>query len=90
VAGYLIHAGYTVVPINPKADVILGQKVYRSLRDVPFAVDVVDVFRPAAECDALAEEAVAVGARAFWQQLRIVNVAAAERARAAGSRQAPL
>ncbi len=84
VANYLLNAGYTVVPINPKADTILGQKVYRSLKDVPFAVDVVDVFRPAAECDALVEDAIAIGAKAFWQQLRIVNLAAAERARKAG------
>ena len=84
VAGYLLHAGYTVVPINPRADVILGQKVYRTLKDVPFAIDVVDVFRPAAECDALVEEAIAVKARAFWQQLRITNLNAAERARGAG------
>jgi uncharacterized protein len=84
VAGYLLNAGWRVVPINPKAETILGQKVYRSLRDVPFAVDVVDVFRPAAECGALAEEAIGIGAQAFWQQLRIVNIPAAERARAAG------
>ncbi len=84
VANYLLGAGYRVVPINPKADTILGQKVYRSLREVPFAVDVVEVFRPAAECDALVEEAIAIKARAFWQQLRIVNLAAAERARKAG------
>jgi predicted CoA-binding protein len=84
VAGYLLHAGYTVVPINPKADVILGQKVYRSLKDVQFAIDVVDIFRPAAECDALVEEAIAAKARAFWQQLRIANIHAAERARGAG------
>jgi predicted CoA-binding protein len=84
VAGYLLHAGYTVVPINPKADTILGQKVYRSLKEVPFTVDVVDVFRPAAECDAFVEEAIAIEARAFWQQLRIVNLNAAERARGAG------
>jgi uncharacterized protein len=84
VANYLLKAGYKVVPVNPKADVILGQKVYRSLKEIPFAVDLVDIFRPAAECDALVEEAIAVKARGFWQQLRIINLKAAERARAAG------
>ena len=84
VASYLLHAGYTVVPVNPKAELILGQRVFRSLRDIPFDVDVVDVFRPAAECDALVEDALAIRAKAFWQQLRIVNLNAAERARAAG------
>ena len=84
VAGYLLEAGYQVVPVNPRADDILGQKVYRTLADIPFPVDVVDVFRPAAECDSLVEQAIAIRARAFWQQLRIVNLGAAERARAAG------
>ena len=84
VAGYLRNAGYQVVPVNPKAETILGMKVYRTLADIPFAVDVVDVFRPAPECESLVEQAIAVHARAFWQQLRIVNIAAAERARAAG------
>jgi uncharacterized protein len=84
VASYLLNAGYRVVPVNPKADQILGQKVFRTLAEIPFPVDVVDVFRPAAECDALVEAAIAIHARAFWQQLRIVNLAAAARARSAG------
>jgi len=84
VAGYLLRAGYRVVPVNPKADVILGQKVFRTLTEIPFPVDVVDVFRPAEECASLVEQAIAVRARAFWQQLRIINLAAAERARTAG------
>jgi len=84
VAGYMKNAGYRIVPINPKAEAILGQPAFRRLSDVPFPVDVVDVFRPAAECDELVEEAIAMKARAFWQQLRIVNLRAAERARNAG------
>lgn len=84
VASYLKSAGYTVVPVNPKADFILGQKVYRSLSDIPFPVDLVDVFRPASECENLAAEAIAVGAKGFWQQLRINNLAAAELAKKAG------
>jgi uncharacterized protein len=84
VANYLQTAGYRIVPVNPKADVILGQKVYRSLSDIPFPVDVVDIFRPAAECDQLVEDAIRIGAKAFWQQLRITNLSAAERALSAG------
>ncbi len=84
VAGYLLNAGYKIVPVNPRADTILGQKVYRSLSEIPFAVDLVDVFRPAAECDALVEEAIAIRARGFWQQLRLINLAAADRAHTAG------
>ncbi|HUI72512.1 MAG TPA: CoA-binding protein [Spirochaetia bacterium] len=84
VASYLKTAGYQIVPVNPKADEILGKKVYRSLADIPFPVDLVDVFRPAAECTGLVEQAIAIKAKGFWQQLRIINLAAAERARAAG------
>lgn len=84
VASYLKSAGYKVVPVNPKADIILGQKVYRTLADIPFPVDLVDIFRPAQECEALAAEAIAIGAKGFWQQLRITNLAAAELAKKAG------
>jgi len=84
VASYLRSAGYQIVPINPRADSILGRKVYRSLLDIPFPVDVVDVFRPAAECTELVEQAITIRAKGFWQQLRIINLPAAERARSAG------
>lgn len=84
VASYLRSAGYRIVPINPKADVILGQKVYRSLSEVPFGIDLVDVFRPAPELDALVEEAIAIKAKGFWQQLRINNLTAAETAQRSG------
>ena len=84
VASYLGSAGYEIVPVNPRADTILGKEVYRSLADIPFPVDLVDVFRPAAECTALVEEAIAIKAKGFWQQLRIINLPAAERARSAG------
>jgi len=84
VASYLRSAGYQIVPINPRADSILGRKVYRSLLDIPFPVDVVDVFRPAAECTELVEQAITIKAKGFWQQLRIINLPAAERARSAG------
>ncbi len=84
VASYLRSAGYQIVPVNPKADTILGRKVFRSLAEIPFPVDLVDVFRPAAECMELAEQAIAIKAQGFWQQLRIINLPAAERARSAG------
>ena len=84
VANYLQTAGYRIVPVNPKADFILGEPVFRKLRDIPFPVDVVDIFRPAPECGQLVEEAIAIGAKAFWQQLRIINLSAAARAREAG------
>ncbi|MBS1700864.1 MAG: CoA-binding protein [Armatimonadetes bacterium] len=84
VGSYLIDEGFTVVPIHPKADEILGQKVYRSLEDVPFPIDIVDVFRPPNEIPRIVEQAIKIGAKAVWTQLRIINFDAAEQARAAG------
>jgi len=84
VASYLLDEGYQVVPIHPKAESILGQPSYKSLRDVPFPIDIVDAFRPSEEVSAIAEDAIAIGARALWTQLKIVNIEAGDRALAAG------
>ncbi|MBV8932960.1 MAG: CoA-binding protein [Kutzneria sp.] len=62
-------AGYTIVPVHPTAREILGQRAYRSLLDVPTKIDIVEVFRPADEAPAIAEQAVRVGAGALWLQL---------------------
>jgi hypothetical protein len=78
VASYLKKEGYTIIPVNPKADRILGEKAYPDLASIPVPVDLVDVFRPAAECVAIAEQAVAIKAKAIWLQLKLVNIAAAE------------
>ena len=59
----LIDAGYTVIPVHPTADEILGRTVYPTLADIPVPVDIVDVFRPAAEAPVLAEQAAAIGCR---------------------------
>ena len=59
--------------VHPSADVILGEKVYPSLHAIPGQVDMVDVFRPGAECPAIARQAVEIGAKALWLQLRIVS-----------------
>jgi predicted CoA-binding protein len=84
VASYLQKEGYRIIPVNPKADRIVGEKAYPDLRSIPGPVDLVDVFRPAAECLGVAEEAVAIGAKALWLQLRLINVEAAECAARAG------
>jgi predicted CoA-binding protein len=84
VASYLKKEGYRVIPVNPKADRILGEKAYPDLASIPEPVDLVDVFRPAAECLAVAEQAVAIKARALWLQLRLVNLEAAAAASRAG------
>ena len=77
-------AGYRVIPVHPTATEILGEKVYRSLLDIPEHVDIVDVFRPAAETPAIAEQAVQIKAGALWLQLGIVNDQARSIAEAAG------
>src|SRR5689334_13457416 len=83
-AKYLKEHGYRMVPVNPQYAEVLGEKCYPSLREIPFKVDVVDCFRKSEEIPALAEEAIAIGAKVLWMQLGVINHEAAERARAAG------
>lgn len=68
-AKYLQDHGYRIVPVNPRYPEILGEKSYARLEDIPFPVDMVDVFRKAEEIPAIARSAVAIGARSLWQQL---------------------
>jgi predicted CoA-binding protein len=77
-------AGYKVIPVHLTATEILGEKVYRSLLDIPEHVDIVDVFRPADETPAIAEQAVQIKAGALWLQLGIANDQARSIAEAAG------
>jgi len=84
VASYLQHEGYRIVQVNPRGGRVLGETIYPDLASIPGPVDIVDVFRPPAETPAFARQAVAIGARALWLQLRIVNFEAAEIAAAAG------
>jgi predicted CoA-binding protein len=84
VGNYLQRAGYRVIPVNPRAEKILGERCFPSLAALPEPPDLVDVFRRPEDLEAVAREAVAVRARFLWFQLRLVNVAAAEAARAAG------
>jgi predicted CoA-binding protein len=83
-AKYMQEHGYRVIPVNPKYDSILGEKCYRSLRDIPEKVDIVDIFRKAQDVMPIAEDAIAIGAKVLWQQLGVKNEAAAAKARAAG------
>jgi predicted CoA-binding protein len=83
-AKYMLDHGYRVIPVNPKYGEILGQKCYRSLREVPEKVDIVDCFRRSSDIPPLAEDAIAIGARVLWLQIGVINEAAAQRARAAG------
>jgi len=83
-AKYLQEHGYTVIPVNPRHAEVLGQKCYRSLRDIPGKVDLVDCFRKTADIMPICDDAIAIGARVLWQQLGVKNEAAAAKARAAG------
>ena len=83
-AKYLMEHGYTVIPVNPHYQEILGQKCYKSLRDIPGKVDIVDVFRRTEDVMPIAEDAIAIGAKVLWQQLGVRNREAAEKAEAAG------
>src|SRR3982751_846664 len=80
----LQHAGYRVIPVNPKETEILGEHSYPSLVDVPERIDIVDVFRRAEDTPAIADEAVTIGAKALWLQTGIVSEDAAARAAAGG------
>jgi len=83
-AKYMQEHGYRVIPVNPKYPEILGEKAYKSLRDIPEKVDIVDVFRKTADVMPIAEDAIAIGAKVLWQQIGVQNEGAAAKARAAG------
>ncbi|WP_327363361.1 CoA-binding protein [Streptomyces sp. NBC_01296] len=84
VARTLQRFGKRVVPVHPKAETVHGEQGYASLQEIPFKVDVVDVFVNSALAGAVADEAVAVGAQAVWFQLGVLDDEAFARTREAG------
>jgi predicted CoA-binding protein len=76
--------GFRIIPVHPSATELLGEKVYRTLADIPEPVDLVDVFRPSPEAAGIAEQAVAIGAKALWLQQGIVSAEARRIAEDAG------
>lgn len=84
VAQVLQRFGKRIVPVHPKAETVHGEPGYASLAEIPFDVDVVDVFVNSSSAGAVADEAVAKGAKAVWFQLGVVDEAACDRTRAAG------
>jgi predicted CoA-binding protein len=84
VAGVLQRFGKRVVPVHPKAETVRGEKGYSTLADIPFPVDVVDVFVNSELAGKVADEAVEIGAKAVWFQLGVIDESAYERTRAAG------
>jgi len=86
IAALLQSRGFRVIPVNPNADEILGERCVASVHDIEEPVDVVDIFRRSSEAGAHVDEAIAIGAKAVWMQLGVIDPAAAERARDAGLR----
>jgi predicted CoA-binding protein len=83
-AMYLLAEGFNVIPVNPGEAEILGRKCYAGLKDIPEAVEIVDIFRPPEVVPPIVEEAIAIGARVVWMQFEVIHYEAARRARDAG------
>lgn len=84
VARYLQEHGYRIVPVRPGCSEILGEKCYGNLRDIPFPVEVVDIFRNVEAIPAIVDEAIAIKAKVVWMQLGLAEPASARKAREAG------
>ncbi|MCH1866420.1 CoA-binding protein [Nocardioides sp. CFH 31398] len=84
IAQLLQERGKRIVPVHPRAQEVLGEPGFRDLADIPFPVDVVDVFRRSEQAGPFADQAVEIGARGVWFQLGVVDEAAFERTTAAG------
>jgi len=84
VSAYLQSQGYRIIPVNPEADVVLGEKAYKSLSDVPDQIDVVDIFRRSEFVGPIVDEAIQKGAKAVWMQETVVDEQAAQKARDKG------
>jgi predicted CoA-binding protein len=86
VASYLKSKGYRIIPIRPDGDMIIGEKVYHSLQEIPkeIEVDVVDIFRKSEDVPPIVEEAIQRRAKVVWMQEGIVNVESAVKAERAG------
>ncbi len=84
IAALLQEKGHRIVPVHPKGETVHGELGYKSLTDIPFAVDVVDVFVNSSLAGDVIDEAIAIGAKAVWLQLFVLDAAGIERAEKAG------
>ena len=83
-AKYMQEHGYRIIPVNPKYTEILGERCYPDLKSIPDKVDIVDVFRKSEDCAPIARDAVAIGAKALWLQIGVMNDEARQTAEKAG------
>jgi predicted CoA-binding protein len=83
-AKYMQEHGYRILPVNPRYEEILGEKCYKSLKDIPVKVGIVDCFRKTEDIMPIARDAIEIGAGVLWQQLGVKNEEAARLAEAAG------
>src|SRR5690606_26372782 len=84
VARALQQFGYRIIPVRPKVDTLLGESAYPDLRALPVRPDIVDVFRAPEHVPEIVDDCIALGVKVLWLQEGVVNVAAAEKARAHG------
>ncbi len=84
VSQYLQSAGYRIIPVNPNESLILGEKCYARLEDIPEKIDIVDIFRRSELVPEVVDAAIRIGARAIWMQEGVANEPSAGRARGAG------
>ena len=84
VAAFMQKKGYKIIPVNPNETLVLGEKAYTSLSDVPEKIELVDIFRRSDEAGAAVDEAIKIGAKAVWLQEGVIDEKAAKRAKDAG------
>jgi predicted CoA-binding protein len=84
VSQYLQSAGYRIIPVNPNESLILGEKCYARLEDIPEKVDIVDIFRRSELVPEVVDAAIRINVRAIWMQEGVANEPSAARARSAG------
>ena len=84
VSEYMQSKGYRIIPVNPNETEILGEKAYASLDQVPYPVDIVDIFRRPEGVPEVVDAAIRIGAKGIWMQEGVVHNEAADKARAAG------
>ena len=84
IAQFLAGKKYTVYPVNPNYEEVLGMKCYPDLKSIPEKIDIVDIFRNSNEVEPVVDDAIAVGAKCVWMQLGVVNERAAAKAEAVG------